>query len=194
MRYIFTLFLVAGYWLTAGAVELRGFLLTKDNYQLTGYFNLISYAPTGNLITFTNDFGDVYAIHPQLVKGFGFSLEGRNYRYISRFHEGQWFFLQLEQDGRALRLYSLPDGSDRWVDDTMLRLFTVPPPAYWFEYGKQQLLGVPRAGFKRTLREFFAETAPGLAARIGKKGYRYRDLREIVLEYNELRGRKRRRL
>lgn len=194
MRHIFTFLLIIGCWLSAEGAELRGFLLTKDNYQLTGYFNVIRYAPTGNLITFTNDFGDVYSIQPQLVKGFGFSLEGRNYRFISRFHEGQWFFLRLEQDGKALRLFSLPDGRDNWVDDTMLQLFTVPPPTYWFEYGEQQLLGIPRVGFKKTLRDFFNETAPGLASRIGKKGYRYKDLYEIVLEYNDLRGSRRRRL
>ena len=194
MRYVFTLLFIAGCWASAGAAELRGFLLTKDNYQLTGYFNIISYAPTGNLITFTNDFGDVYSIQPQLVKGFGFSLDGLNYRFISRYHEGQWFFLRLELDGRALRLFSLPDGKDQWVDDTMLQLFTVPPPGYWFEYDKQELLGIPRTGFKRTLREFFRDRAPGLAQKIGKRGYRYKDIREIVTAYNELKGSRRRRL
>lgn len=194
MRYIYTLLLLVGCWSVTGATELRGFLLTKDNYQLTGYFNVIRYTPAGNLIEFTNDFGDVYSIHPQLVKGFGFSLDGLNYRFISRFHEGQWFFLRLEQDGRALRLFSLPDGSDQWVDDRMLRLFVNPPPNYWFEYGKQQLIGIPRIGFKRTVRDFMRATAPGLASKIGKKGFRYRDIHEIVTQYNELRGSRRRRL
>lgn len=194
MRYIYILLLLIGSWSAVNATELRGFLITKDNYELTGYFNVIRYAPSGNLIEFTNDFGDVYSILPQLVKGFGFSIGPQNYRYISRYHEGQWFFLRLEQDGRALRLFSLPDGNDQWVDDRMLRLFANPPPNYWFEYGKQQLLGVPRVGFKRTLREFMRNDTPGLAEKIGKKGYRYRDIYEIVAEYNDLRGRKRRRL
>jgi len=56
MRQLFTLVLIIGFWSAAQAAELRGFLLTKDNYQLTGYFNVIRYAPSGNLITFTNDF------------------------------------------------------------------------------------------------------------------------------------------
>lgn len=194
MRQLFTLIFIVGLFGSVQAAELRGFLLTKDNYQLTGYFNLIRYAPSGNLITFTNDFGDVYSIRPQLVKGFGFSLEGENYRFISRFHEGQWFFLRLEEDGRALRLYSLPDGRDQWVDDSMLKLFSVPPPTYWFEHGRQQLLGIPRAGFKRTLRQFFAQSAPELSSVIGKRGYRYKNIPEIVREFNELRSRRRRRL
>lgn len=194
MRYLYTLILLAGFCTSVLASEWRGFLITKDDHELTGYFRVIRYTPYGNLIEFTNDFGDVYAIQPQLVKGFGFSIGQQNYRYISRFHEGQWFFLRLEQNGRALRLFSLPDGTDAWVDDRMLRLFAVPPPRYWFEFGKGKLLGIPRAGFKRTVREFMRSTAPGLAARIGKKGYRYRDLNEIVTAYNDLRSRKRRRL
>jgi len=194
MRYINTLIFLLVFSWTANAAELRGFLLTHDNFELTGYFNIIRYAPSGNLITFTNDFGDVYSIHPMLVKGFGFSKNGLNYRFISRFHEGQWFFLRLEQDGRALRLFSLPDGSDQWVDDTMLRFFTDPPPTYWFEYGQQQLLGIPRFGFKRVVRAFMEENAPSLAGKIGKRGFRYKNIHEIVAAYNEMRRRKRRRL
>ena len=38
------------------------------------------------------------------------------------------------------------------------------------------------------------ERNPGLAKRIGKRGYRYRDLINIVAEYNVTSGRKRRRL
>lgn len=194
MRYINILIFIILCSATASAAELRGFLLTRDNYQLTGYFNVIRYAPTGNLITFTNDFGDVYSIHPMLVKGFGFSKDGLNYRFISRYHEGQWFFLRLEQDGRALRLFSLPDGSDQWVDDTMLQFFSEKPPAYWFEYGEQELLGIPRFGYKRIVKEFMEERSPSLAGKIGKKGFRYKDIHDIVNAYNELRGRRRRRL
>lgn len=176
------------------AESLRGFLLTKDDYQLTGYFSVLEYSPTGNLITFTNDFGDVYSIHPMLVKGFGFSKDGTSFRFVSRFHEGQWFFLHEEVPGRALSLYRLPDGSNNWVDDSMLRLFSSPPPTYYFLYGDRKILPVPRVGFKRLLREFFSDASPDLAARIGKKGYRYRDLATIVKEFNLNSGQRRRRL
>ena len=195
MRYLYSLLIVIAVSFTLSAEAYRGFLLTKDNYQLTGYFNLIEYSATGNFITFTNDFGDVYAISPQLVKGFGFNEDGSSVRFISRYHEGQWFFLREVEPGRALSLFSLPDGKDRYVDDTMLRLFVNPPAANWFEYGKGQMMPVHRVGYKKTLREFFSETNPSLARRIGKKGYRYKDLRNIVAEYNVTTvGRKRRRL
>ncbi|OAV42593.1 hypothetical protein [Lewinella sp. 4G2] len=195
MRYCYSLLLVLSLSITVSAEAYRGFLLTKDDYHLTGYFNLIEYSPTGNYITFTNDFGDVYAISPQLVKGFGFSEGDQTVRFISRYHEGQWFFLREVVPGRVLSLFSMPNGNDRYVDDTMLRLFTNPPAPFWFEYGKGNLMPINRVGYKKTLRTFFTETNPGLAKRIGKKGYRYRDLHNIVAEYNvTTAGRKRRRL
>ena len=176
------------------AESLRGFLLTKDNYQLTGYFNKIEYTPTGNQITFTNDFGDVYFIHPQLVKGFGFSENGINVRFISRYHEGQWFFLRMVVPGRLLQLYSLPDGSDPYVDDQLLRVFETPPAPFWLVSGKDLVLPVPRQGYKRVLRTFFKENNSELALVVGKKGYRYKDLAAMVLQFNEERSRRRRRL
>lgn len=194
MRYFTLLSFLLCCSCAADATNLRGFLVTRDDLQLTGYFNLIEYSATGSLLSFTNDFGDEYDIHPRSVKGFGFSQDGQEYRFISRFHEGQWFFLRLEQGGAALRLYSMPDGSDQWVDDRMLQLFVNPPPRYWFEYGEQQLLGIPRNNFRRVVREFMDTYAPALAAKIGKRGYRYRDLTEIVAACNALRGRQRRRL
>jgi hypothetical protein len=172
----------------------RGFLLTKDGYQLTGYLNVLQYTAGGNLITFTNDFGDEYVIHPFLVSGFGFTYDGETMRFVSRRHEGMWFFLQEEVRGRSVSLFRLPRGSGRWVDDTMLRFLASPPPEYYLEYARGQFLGVPRLGYKRTLREFFAASNPRLSAKIGKRGYRYRDLDAIVRECNELRSRKRRRL
>jgi hypothetical protein len=194
MRYFYSLFIILGLSFSLQAESLRGFLLTKDNYQLTGYFNVLSYSPTGNLITFTNDFGDVYSIHPMLVKGFGFSKEGTSFRFVSRFHEGQWFFLHEDVAGRALSLYRLPDGSNNWVDDSMLRLFQTPPPTYYFFYGDRKILPIPRSSFKKTLKVFFERRSPAIASKIGKKGFRYRNLIEIVERYNELKGRSRRRL
>lgn len=179
------------------AASYPGFLLTKDGYKLTGYLNVLSYAPTGNNITFTNDFGDQYTIHPFLVSGFGMNLGGAALRFVSRYHAGQWYFLQEDTPGRSIQLYRLPDGSDRWVDDRLLRLFTNPPPTYFINYragDEERILPVPRAGFRRNLREFFGQANPEFARKIGTKGYRYRDLSAIVEAFNQLKSRQRRRL
>ncbi|NJB87716.1 hypothetical protein GGR26_003500 [Lewinella marina] len=179
---------------TAFADSFRGFLLTKDGYQLTGYLNILQYSPGGNIITFTNDFGDEYTIHPFLVSGFGFNYQGEPLRFVSRRHEGMWYFLQEEVRGRAVSLFRLPRGGGPWLDDRMLRVFSTPPPEYYFEYGQGKFLAVPRNGYKRNLRRFFQEASPELAAKIGSRGYRYRDMADIVVEFNARNNRKRRRL
>ena len=176
------------------AESYRGFLLTKDGLQLTGYLNVLQYSPGGNLITFTNDFGDEYQIHPFLVSGFGFNYNGEAMRFVSRRHEGLWYFLQEEVRGRAISLFRLPRGGGQWVDDSMLRMFTEPPPEYYLEYGVGEFLAVPRGGYKKTLRDFFRDASPELSRKIGSKGYRYRDLHDIVIEFNLNSNRKRRRL
>lgn len=193
MRHLYLLiFIVFASGLSAASY--RGFLLTKDGYQLTGYLNVLQYSPGGNIITFTNDFGDVYTIHPFLVRGFGFKYKGESIRFVSRRHSGFWFFLQEEQAGRAINLLRLPDGTNRWVDDRLLRLFRTPPPRYYLEYGEGQILPVARNGYKRTLRDFFRDASPELADKIGSRGYRYRDMGLIVAEFNERSASRRRRL
>lgn len=193
MRQLYILLLVSVSF-AASAASFRGFLLTKDGYQLTGYLNVLHYSAGGNVITFTNDFGDEYQIHPFLVSGFGFTYDGESLRFVSRRHEGMWYFLQQEVAGRAISLFRLPQGGGKWVDDSMLRLFSEPPPEYYFEYGEGQFLAVPRSGYKRNLRNFFAAASPEMAGKIGSRGYRYRDMHDIVVEFNERSNRKRRRL
>ncbi|MBB4078701.1 hypothetical protein GGR28_001314 [Lewinella aquimaris] len=193
MRHLYLLFLFCLPCLLP-AESYRGFLLTKDGHQLTGYLNVLQYSPGGNLITFTNDFGDEYQIHPFLVSGFGFNYNGEAMRFVSRRHEGMWYFLQEEVRGRVISLFRLPRGTGRWVDDSMLRMFREQPPEYYLEYGQGQFLPIPRTGYKRSLRDFFRQASPDLAEKIGSRGYRYRNMNSIVLEFNERSARRRRRL
>lgn len=167
------------------AESLRGFLLTKDNYHLTGYVNQINYVVTGLQIEFTNDFGDRYVIYPNYVKGFGYTKDGETFRYVSKYHEGRWYFLRTIETKKRMDFYRLPDGSQRWVDDRLLAALSSPIPQYWIQIKGQKLLGIQRARFKKTLREYLEETAPELARKIGSKGYRYRNIQDIVRFYNE---------
>ncbi|MEM9836391.1 MAG: hypothetical protein AAF828_07810, partial [Bacteroidota bacterium] len=132
-----------------GAESLRGFLLTKDNYRLTGYINKIEYSLTGIMIQFTNDFGDQYNIYPNLVNGFGFTNGGETFRYVSRYHEGRWLFLKAIDAGKRLSLFQSPDGKKRWVDDSFQTYVDNPLAEYWIQFRGNKLVPVQRAGFKR---------------------------------------------
>lgn len=180
----------------AQAESFRGFLLTKDNYRLTGYINKIEYSFTGIVIQFTNDFGDRYNIFPNLVKGFGFTAnDGEQHRYISYYHEGRWLFLRSSQaTAKRLQLLYAPKGPKGLVDDNFQAYFEYPIPEYWLQVRGEPLLPVERTSFRRDLRAYLAPTAPDLAMKIGKKGYRYRDLEFIVEEYNKRAKRSSRRL
>lgn len=178
----------------AHAANFRGFLLTKDNYRLTGYINKIEYSPAGIVIQFTNDFGDQYNIFPNLVNGFGFTNEGETFRYVSRYYEGRWLFLRSLQSGKRLNLYRAPDGNQRWVDDSFQAILADPISNYWLQFRGQKILPLQRVGYKRQLRELLAETAPSLANKIGKKGYRFKNIQEIIAIYNNSAKRSRRKL
>lgn len=180
----------------AQAESFRGFLLTKDNYRLTGYINKIEYSLTGIVMQFTNDFGDRYNIFPNLVKGFGFTADdGEQHRYVSYYHEGRWLFLRSSQPvAKRLQLLYAPKGPKEFVDDSFQAYLEDPIPEYWLQLRGEALLPVDRIGFRRDLRAYLAPTAPDLSMKIGKKGYRYRDLEFIVEEYNNRAKRSSRRL
>jgi hypothetical protein len=173
---------------------MRGFLLTKDDYRLTGYVNQINYVVTGLQIEFTNDFGDRYFIYPSYVKGFGYTRDGETFRYVSRYYEGRWFFLREMVKERQLSFFRVPDGRQRYVDDSLLALLADPIPQYWLQIKGQEILAIQRGGFKRRLRDYLEPTAPALAAKIGSKGYRYRNMEEIITAYLKTYRRSKRRL
>lgn len=179
---------------TLGAESLRGFLLTKDDQRLTGYVNQINYVVTGLEIEFTNDFGDRYYIYPNLVKGFGFTKDGMTFRYVSRYYEGRWYFLEVLQRGKKMEFFQVPDGDEQWVDDKLLAMVNEPIARYWLAIRGQSLFPVLRTGFKRKLREYLTPTAPELAAKIGSKGYRYKNIHEIVAAYEQSFRRSKKRL
>lgn len=185
MRWTFTLFITLLLTSFVEAEAYRGFLHTKDDIRLTGYINFIQYRSNGLVIQFTNDFGDEYIIEPNRVAGFGFATDGEGVlRYVSRFHRGQWLFLRVVESGRRLDLLRVPDNNRNWVDGTSYRYNGDPLPMFWLEGRNQFIMPVYRGGFRRTMRELLAD-APQVAEKIGSRGYRYRNLPDIIKEYNQ---------
>ncbi len=194
MKTVLTLLLIIGSVFLIQARSYQGYLVTKNDFHLTGHINVIRYEPQRIVVEFVNDFGDVYQIHPALVKGFSFTEDGQTYNYISRFHENRWLYLEVMHLGRYLSLYQAPPTSERWVDGRMLGVIPAVEQ-YWLQFRRGEVEPVRRGGFKRQIRKLFeGQEIDDFSGKLGKSGYKYRNLYDIVVEYNELAGRRRGRL
>lgn len=193
MRY-FYLCLVA--LLITGSLSARGFkgyLITKNNYHLTGFIEQVAYTPFGIDLMFTNDFGTTYTIHPALVRGFAFLDESQQVQvYISQFYEDRWYFLRIEFDGEYAGLLEAPDLGDKLVKSRLGGAQSIQ--RYWLRIGQRTYQPVPRWGYRKQMRRLLGERLSVLDGKIGRAGYRYRDLPDIVREYNEKRVKRKKRI
>jgi hypothetical protein len=176
------------------AAAYKGYLVTKNNFHLTGFVQEVTYTPATITVTFANDFGNVYQIHPALVKGFAFVKDNQLFSYVSRYYRGQWYFLEVITDGELLSLYEIPPTSASWVDGSFQALSLLDLDRFWVQLRRQAIQPVKRWGFRKQMRRLLTLRQPELSRKIGSSGYRYRNLPEIVAECNERFRRKRRRL
>ncbi|MEL7427534.1 MAG: hypothetical protein AAFN81_31375, partial [Bacteroidota bacterium] len=55
---------------------------------------------------------------------------------------------------------------------------------YWVEISGNRIQPLRRFGFRWQMRRLMEEKAPRLARKIGKRGYRFKDLYSILEEYD----------
>ena len=188
--FFFVLFLTSG----LSAASYKGYFVSKKNFHLTGFVQEVTYTPGTITVTFANDFGNVYYIHPALVKGFAFVKDNKLVSYVSRYYEGQWYFLEVIADGELMSLFEIPPTSASWVDDTFQSVTALDLDRFWIQVRRQAVQPVRRWGFRKQMRRLLALRQPEVSRKIGSSGYRYRDLLQIVAECNERYRRKSRRL
>lgn len=185
MRYSFTLFLVLGCLLCGWSADFKGYLITKNNYHLTGFINSVSVTPFGLSVQFTNDFGNRYDIHPALVRGFAFQ-DGSNVKvYVSHFYEGHWLFLETVYEGEVLSLFQAPDLEEKWVNGAIRQPTTFIMERFWLKRRQREIYPINRFGFRKQMRRLLGDNARALQDELGKQNFRYRDLLDIVKSYNE---------
>lgn len=171
----------------------QGYLITKNNIHLTGFFSTIDHNEGGSNVAFINDFGDVYSIHPALVQGFAFRKGEDTHLYVSRREKRRWVFLRLIYKGDFVSLMQAPENrTDSFLTPSGVENRTVRFREYWVETPNRTAFPVRRVGFRKEMRKFCERGAPRLAEKIGKAGFRYRNIREIIEAY-ELERRKRKR-
>ena len=162
------------------------FLITLDGHKLTGDVKDIFFSDWESRVSFENDFGDLYSIHPACIYGFAFQENGQTVHYESKYLGGNWAFLKVEKRGQALSLYR---SSERKIEfsqeDGKPVVKARKVSEIWLQFDKKRPFRIYRVGFRKTLREKFAHY-PELANLIGKKGYRFKNLSKIVEIYNEI--------
>ncbi len=183
------LYLLAGLmvWALSGKADVyKGYIVTLNGQQLTGQIGDIYYGANYSEVVFINDFGTPYSLHPMLIKGFSFKKDGVQYQYASKLENRKWTFLKVIVESEGLSLYRSPDiAIENVFNGTELYARQRRARGFYLQRGDGEIIRMTAIGFRSKMRKLIGERTPELADKIGKKGYRFRDLEKIVREFNE---------
>ena len=168
-----------------------GYIITKNGIRLTGQIGVLNQTDELSTVVFINDFGNVYTLQPELIAGFVFKQDTTLRAFESKINseERRWVFMQVLAKGKGLNLYSIVTerGSGRRSgfeeEEPVARELRVQN--YYLEAKGKLPVRVQKVGFRRQMRDLLQRRAPKLARKIGSKGYRYRDILQIIVEFNE---------
>lgn len=162
----------------------KGYLITKDEKFITGQVMAVKYTVADSEVIFMNDFGDVYQIHPYLIKGFVYLDDEQTVEYESKFNGKNWLFLKIEVGGRGIRMYQTNSVVATYSEGEDYQVKTHSSKEFWLEKEGEKPFKIFLIGFRGKMRKVTSDF-PELSAKIGKEGYRYKNLKTILAEYNE---------
>lgn len=164
----------------------KGYIVTLNGKYLTGAIGNIFHTTYGSEVTFINDFGTIYQIHPFLIRGFVFRDDASTVAYESKYSQRKWLFLRVLHKGEYMSIYKSPEKKSV-VNYTRVSFMaeTVRNEEYWIELKGKSPVNIHKIGYKKQLRKLLHKRTPELADKIGSKGYRFKNLPEIAEEYNK---------
>ncbi len=162
----------------------KGYLITKDDKYITGEVVAVNYTLSDSELVFMNDFGDLYQIHPYLIKGFVYREKEETVEYESKFNGKNWLFFKLEVGGRGIRMYQMNSVVTAKNLDSSSIVETQVSKEFWLEKEGEKPFKIYRIGFRPAMRKLTSDF-PELSNLIGEKGYRYKNLKTILVEYNK---------
>lgn len=182
---LFALFLALNF--TASATINPGFIVTKDAKIITGLVADVFYSNWKTELIFVNEMGRSYHFPPNVIKGFAFNTGSEVLQFESKFLNGKWHFLKVLEKGKAMNLYCSPSvKTQEMLEHTGTRtLVNQKVKEFWLEKEEGQPFRIYLMGYKKQLKNYLWEE-PTLVEKIGKKGYKFKDLQKIITEYNEL--------
>lgn len=165
----------------------RGYIVTKNDKILTGQIGNIWHSESRSEVIFINDFGSIYSLQPELIKGFVFKKDTKFVAYESKFsRKKKWRFLQVLLKGEGMSLYRSPIEKVKQTNNGLFtQTHTYRSNEYWLEVKGRSPIRLNRMGYRKKFKRLISRVAPELAQKIGKKGYRFKDLLKIVEEYND---------
>lgn len=188
MKKVYTAFLFLFALNTAlFATHQPGFIVTKDAKIITGRVAEIFYSTWKTELVFINEMGRRYTFHPAVIKGFAINNNGSIVEFESKYQKGTWRFLEVLEKGKTVSLYRSPMNKTQEVSINYgdNRIINRKVREYWLENGKSAPIRVNSMNYKKLLR-FCLSKQPEIVEKIGKTGYRFRDIQDIIKEYNRL--------
>lgn len=164
-----------------------GFVLTLNGYQLTGQIGEIMEINGNHSLIFMNDFGTVYSYHPRMISGFLYKNESKVFYYESKYDGKNWLFLQLLFREKGVSLYQVPEYTTQWIyENGIAKPYSYPVLAFFLDFSNVgNPIKLTRATYKKRLIQLFKKRNPDLAEKIGKPGYRFQNLTEIIKQFTQ---------
>lgn len=166
----------------------EGYIVTLDGKKLTGRIGEIFYSDELSIVLFVNDFGTPYHLQAQLITGFVFEREQELVEYESLFKnkDRAWTFFKVMHRGAVLSLFKSPEEKVEFtLSEEGMTGRKIATNEYWLKMKGERSFKLNRLGYKRVLKKHL-QNYPSVTKKIGKQGYRFKDLEAIVQEVNDI--------
>jgi len=165
----------------------HGYIITKNGKRLTGYFTEVIYTGYSSQVVFINDFGSSYQISPELIRAFVYRKKNDYLVYESKRLNTAWVFLKVVFKGDDLLLYRSPEYLTKFiVGYEKIETQKFEANDFFIQKPGGKLRRLRKINYRKRLRKLIRKRAPELAEKIGSKGYKFANLFDIMLEYNEI--------
>ena len=164
----------------------KGYVVTKNGIHLTGAIGDIFCSNIKSTVVFRNDLGTTYRYRPEIISGFVFEKDSSVIIYESKFDKERWTFLEVIEKGEGINLYKSPERKTKVVmEDAAIQTYDYRTDEYWVETKGRLPILIHRFNFRKKMRKIVFFLSPEISSKIGKQGYKYKDLQKIVREINK---------
>ncbi|MEM0993657.1 MAG: hypothetical protein AAGI49_11535 [Bacteroidota bacterium] len=170
----------------------EGYIVTLDGKKLTGQIGEIFFSDEISVVLFINDFGTPYHLQAELITGFVYEKEDEliEYESLSKGKNQAWSFLKVMHRGAVLSLFKSPEEKTQFTitaseNDMSMTSRTVNIDEYWLKFKGERSFKLGKLGYKRKLKQQL-QAYPAIAKKIGKTGYKFQDMEQIVEEVNKI--------